>query len=273
MAITGLAPYLVYSVPTGEFRLHRFLVLVAIALAVAYWYRVLPKNPLSDVLFMALLAGVYISKNFAAIYISPIPGVVKDLGILGHLMLIRTAVMAILAIRGGVNVEWRFIPQAREWLVGLRWFAVLVPLCGAALWMEGTVKQRVQTHPGVETAGIALAEFAGILWVVALSEEFLFRGLSAAMDGAVDGEPGGGAGGGIDPFRQRASGVSRAVPELALRDSGGDIRTVLRDGVAGIAQYSGEYGDACAGGDALPRIFSMTPINGDSISDWLYNQR
>ena len=42
---------------------------------------------------------------------------------------------------------------------------------------EGLAHLRPQTHHGVEAVGIGLAEFAGILWVVALSEEFLFRGL------------------------------------------------------------------------------------------------
>jgi membrane protease YdiL (CAAX protease family) len=177
LTITCVAPYLIYSVPTREFRAHGLLVLAAIVLAVACWYRMLPKNPVSDVLFVALLAAIYVSKLFASIYLSPIPAVTKDLGILGHLMLIRTAVTAILAMRCGVKVEWRFIPTAREWLIGLRWFALLVPLCGAALWGLGMARWRAQTHHGVEAAGIVLAEFAGILWVVALSEELFFRGL------------------------------------------------------------------------------------------------
>lgn len=177
LAIACVTPYLAYSVPTGGFRTPGFLALLAIALAVSYWYQILPKIAVSDVLFMALLAGVYLSKIFAWIYLSPIPAVTKDLAILGHLMLIRTALIAILAIRGGVKVECRFIPSAREWAVGLRWFALLVPLCGAALWGQGLAHWRPQTHHGVEAAGIALGEFAGILWVVALSEEFLFRGL------------------------------------------------------------------------------------------------
>jgi membrane protease YdiL (CAAX protease family) len=177
LAGTCVAPYLLYSVPTGEFSLHGFMVLLAIALAVSYWYRLLPKNAFVDLLFIALLAGIYVSKIFVSIYLSPIPAVIRDLGILGHLMLIRTAVIAIVAIRGGVNVEFRFIPTAHEWLIGLRWFALLVPLCGAELWVQGLAHSRPQTHHGVEAVGIALAEFAGILWVVALSEEFLFRGL------------------------------------------------------------------------------------------------
>jgi membrane protease YdiL (CAAX protease family) len=177
LAIACVAPYLVYSVPTGEFRAQGFLVLLAIVLAACFWYKILPKSPVGDVLFVVFLAGVYVSKVFAGIYLSPLPALGRDLPVLGHLMLIRTALIAILAIRGGVNVESRFIPNAREWLIGLRWFVLLVPACGAALWAQGLARVRPQPHNVLVVAAIAVGEFAGILWVVALSEEFLFRGL------------------------------------------------------------------------------------------------
>jgi uncharacterized protein len=177
LAAACVAPYLVYGIPTGEFRALGFLVLLLVVLPVCFWYRILPRSPVTDVLFLALVAGVYISKIFAWIYLSPIPTAIRDLSALGHLMLIRTAAIAILALRGGVNVEFRFIPNAREWLTGLRWFALLVPACGTALWAQGLARIRPQPHGVFVVAGIALGEFAGILWVVALSEEFLFRGL------------------------------------------------------------------------------------------------
>jgi membrane protease YdiL (CAAX protease family) len=70
-------------------------------------------------------------------------------------------------------VEYRFLPTWREWLVGARWFAALVPACGLALWALGIAGLRPQPHGVLLAAG----EFLGILWVVALSEELLFRGL------------------------------------------------------------------------------------------------
>jgi len=175
LAFTSVLPYLIYSVPTGEFHLRGFLILLAISLAASFWYTIFPKNCLADVLLLAFLAAIYVSKILVGVYISPIPKILRDreLATLGHLMLIRTAAIALLAIRGGMTFEYRFIPSAREWLVGLRWSALLIPSCGLALWFLGIADLRSQPH----NALIAIGEFAGILWVVALSEEMLFRGM------------------------------------------------------------------------------------------------
>ena len=64
LAASCLIPYLVYSIPTGQFRLPGFLLLIAIALVLAFWYRVLPKTPLTDLLFVALAASLYLAKVF-----------------------------------------------------------------------------------------------------------------------------------------------------------------------------------------------------------------
>jgi len=77
--------------------------------------------------------------------------------------------MAALAL----NFKFRFFPSRGEWITGLRWFAVLAPCCGLALWALGIAQLRPQPH----NPAIAVAEFAGILWVVAMPEEMLFRGL------------------------------------------------------------------------------------------------
>ncbi len=174
LAATCVAPYLVYSVPTGEFRIAGFALLAAIAVAVSCWYALLPKHPLADAGFLVLVGAVYLSKVFDRIYLSPLPELHhRELSTLGHLMLIRTAAIAIRAIRGGVSVEFRFLPNRGEWIAGFRWGALAVLLCGAALWALGIAELRPQPHGPL----VAVAEFLGILWVVALSEEFFFRGL------------------------------------------------------------------------------------------------
>ena len=75
LAASCLLPYLIYSIPTGQFRVSGFLMLTGISLVMAFWYRVLPGGPVTDVLFVALAASIYISKVFDLIYISPIPKV------------------------------------------------------------------------------------------------------------------------------------------------------------------------------------------------------
>jgi membrane protease YdiL (CAAX protease family) len=171
LTASAIAPYLVYALPTGEARLVPFLALLAIAAAVSFWYLVLPAAFASDLLFLLLLAAIVLAKVFDRIYLSPIPGL--SMSLLGHIMLIRTAAMAILITRGNAQAEFRFLPNRREWLIGLRYFAMLLPFAGFAYWALGLVRVR----PTPLNAAQSIGTFFGILWVVALSEEFFFRGL------------------------------------------------------------------------------------------------
>ena len=88
-------------------------------------------------------------------------------------MLIRTAAWALPGIRGGVDARFRFWPDRAAWMTGLQYFALLLPVAGIVYWGLGLVRFRPQPLNPV----LALATFFGILWVVALSEEFFFRGL------------------------------------------------------------------------------------------------
>jgi membrane protease YdiL (CAAX protease family) len=92
-------------------------------------------------------------------------------------MLIRTAALAILAIRGNVKAEYRFLPKREEWLTGFRYFAFMLPVIAAAFWALGLVRLRPQPNNAALTILLAIGTFFGVLWVVALSEEFFFRGL------------------------------------------------------------------------------------------------
>jgi membrane protease YdiL (CAAX protease family) len=170
LAASCVLPYLVYSVPTGEFRFPAFAFLCLLALVLSYWYRLLPPKPIFDILFLALAASVLLFKVFDRIYLSPIPKV--PLSTLGHLMLIRTCAIAVLAMRGGVDAEFRFIPTLQEILAALKWFALMLPVVTAALWATGL--WTLKPHPNLRTA---IPQFLGILWVVALSEDFFFWGL------------------------------------------------------------------------------------------------
>lgn len=166
----AVMPWLACSIATGEARLSHLLLLAAIALVLLLWYVVLPAAPASDVLFLAAIAAIYLSKVFDRIYISPLPKV--QLSVLGHLMLIRTAALAILVMRGGnVMTEYRFLPTRQEWMTGLRYFAIMLPVIAFAYWALGLVEWRARP------SAAALAAFPLVLWVVALSEEFFFRGL------------------------------------------------------------------------------------------------
>jgi uncharacterized protein len=179
LAASAVAPWLVYSLATSEARLAHLLLLAAalllITLAVSFWYLVLPAAPASDALFLVAIAAIYLSKIFDRIYLSPIPKL--SISVMGHLMLIRTAALAIITFRGKVNAEYRFLPNREEWLTGFRYFAMMLPVIGFLYWALGLVQLR--THPnGIGlTVLLTIGTFFLMLWVVALSEEFFFRGL------------------------------------------------------------------------------------------------
>ena len=66
-----------------------------------------------------------------------------------------------------------FIPTAEEWRIGLRYFACFLP---AGLAISAALRMY---HFKISSMSLALApvEFVGALWVIALFEEFLARGL------------------------------------------------------------------------------------------------
>jgi len=171
LTASALAPWLIYSLGTGEARPDRFFLLLGIALAVSFWYVVFPAAPMTDALFLVILAFIYLSKVFDRIYPAPFPRLAVSA--LGHLMLIRLAALALLIVRGNIKAEFRFLPNRKEWLTGLRYFALALLPVGMAYWALGLVRWREHPLNILQAAGI----FLGILWVVALSEEFFFRGL------------------------------------------------------------------------------------------------
>lgn len=175
IAASALAPWLAYAPLTGEARLVPFLLLLATVLGVAFWYVVLPAIPVADALFLAAAAAIYLAKIFDRIYLSPIPKL--SISVLGHLMLIRVAALAVLVLRGNVKAEYRFLPNRREWAIGLRYFGMMLPVVAFAYWALGLVSLRPHPYGIGATILLAIGTFFGILWVVALSEEFFFRGL------------------------------------------------------------------------------------------------
>ncbi len=167
---TCLAPYLIYSIPSGLFTLAGFGMLLVVAALLSFWYQILPKKTWLDILYVVLLAAVLLSKVFDQIYLSAIPK--TPLGILGHLMMIRTAAVAVIGMRGGTRAQYVFVPAVSEWIAGVKWFLLMLPAVLPALWATGLWLPRA--HPNYWTM---IPQFLGILWVVALSEEFFFRGM------------------------------------------------------------------------------------------------
>lgn len=171
LALSALIPYLIYAVPSGQFQVAPFLALACIAIAASFWFLIFPASVAADLGFIVLLAAVFLSKVFKKIYLPPFDKVYLD--VLGHLMLIRLGASVMLLQRRFQGLGFGFIPSKNECLVGLRYFLYFLPIGIPLGWALGIVT--FQGRPGPEWQAVGI--FLGIFWVVALSEEFVFRGV------------------------------------------------------------------------------------------------
>ena len=169
MALSAVAPYLISSIPAGQFRWLAFAELAAIIAVISFWYLVLGASRVADVLFLAIVAAIVLIHPFKDIYTFPVKGV----EILGHLMLIRTGALAALELRRVEGTRFGFIPNQKEWIAGIQYFFYFLPIGFPLAILLGVVRLNFTGFLFWKT----LAIFFGALWVVALSEEFFFRGL------------------------------------------------------------------------------------------------
>ncbi|MEO8028338.1 MAG: CPBP family intramembrane glutamic endopeptidase [Bryobacteraceae bacterium] len=170
--VTALAPFVLAGL---ERSWQNFAWLAAGTFVASFWFVVLPAAGITDALFLLLLTAVMLTKVFDRLYPDPVPKL--HLEILGQLMLIRTAAFAFLCLRRVKGVGFGFLPTKRDWAVGAGYYVLFLPFAtGLGLWLK-FMTLRWPPHPWWKASLIAFGTFLGILWVVALSEEFIFRGL------------------------------------------------------------------------------------------------
>jgi len=170
LVLSFVAPYVVYASNTGQFRWLALIQLAALATALSLWYRILPSSPWTDFAFLLLVAAVILRKYLDPIYRSPIRGL--HLEILGHVALTRVCAMIMLVERRVPGIGYGFIPTLAEWKIGLRHFIYFLIVGVPLVWILH-IARLGPPAPAWKTT----ATFLGILWVVALGEEFFFRGL------------------------------------------------------------------------------------------------
>lgn len=169
---SAVVPYLIMSLVFGNFRLTHLAVVAGLAAGGVYWHRVFPKHMAADLLFLGLAAAVYIGKIFSSIYVNPAGK--PELDIVGRMMWIRLLVL-VLMLRGTSGVEFGFVPNARQWRTGILYYLVaLLPVLACA-WLLDIVHRPVPWSGKVLLT--AVGTFLGFLWVIALAEEFFFRGM------------------------------------------------------------------------------------------------
>jgi len=173
LTASALAPYLVACWGTGQFQAGAVMRLAALALALSLWYVVLPAAPAVDIAFLGLVAAVLLGRYFDGIYRPPYPG--ADTAILGHLALIQITILVLLVERRVPDAGFGFLPGRRDWITGFLHY-----LCFLAIGFPLGLGLHVMRFGPPAPAWKIAATFLGILWVVALSEEFFFRGVLQA---------------------------------------------------------------------------------------------
>ncbi len=175
LTAAAVAPYLAASLAFGSFAWRSLLTIALLAAIVSFWYVVLPHKPAVDLLLLVLIAAVVLTKSFAGLYVRPDPKL--PLEALGQAMWIRTGAFALLSVRRVKGVGFGFWPSLREWKIGAIYFGLMLPVAGALAWWIGFAKPHTPTSGIEKTLTLLVLTFFGTLWVLALGEEFFFRGL------------------------------------------------------------------------------------------------
>jgi membrane protease YdiL (CAAX protease family) len=173
LTASATIPYLIESLLTGSFQLKYLLALVGVAAVAAFWYAWIRGSLPADLLFLAVLALVYLSKLFDDIYGMPAPKVA--LSILGKLMWIRLGLMAVLSLRTLEDAHFGFLPSLREWRVGIQHYIYFMPVGAALAYVLQFAHFRPPIFEWWKIVLVVIGTFLAFLWVVALAEEFFFR--------------------------------------------------------------------------------------------------
>jgi membrane protease YdiL (CAAX protease family) len=171
---SGLVPYAVYTIPGGRFDLVDFASLAGLLALALLFYRWLEPDPENDAWFLALTAAVVLTKLTRGFYPGGPPRVPADL--LGQFVWIRIAISAVLFVRPAAPPNVSLWPSRSDWRTGLAIGAGFVPLALILFWALRFGRFRDPAGM-LEMVPLAVLTFFGILWVVAVSEEFFFRGM------------------------------------------------------------------------------------------------
>src|SRR5262249_39820186 len=160
LLVSAIAPYLVACIGAIEFHWAGVVQLAALALVIGLWYVILPVNIVLDIAFLALLPTLLLGGFFNGIYRPTLP-ILKDIIVLGHLALIHMSVMALLVERRVAETRYGFIPNLKEWRVGVLYFLFFVPIGLPLALLLNAVRLVSPASPLT-----VLGQFLGFLWVV-----------------------------------------------------------------------------------------------------------
>ena len=177
LALTAAAviPYTAAALAFGSFRWQSLAILAGLAAGASFWYVIFPHRALTDIFYLIAMAIVWLTKVIPHQYVNPDPKI--PVVALGQLMWFRTGLFSMVSVRHTRNIGFGFWPAASEWKIGAIYFAALFPIAVAVGWALGFPRPHLR-YQGWDRLPIAtVATFFGVLWVLALGEEFFFRGL------------------------------------------------------------------------------------------------
>lgn len=183
LAAASIAPYCIYSLPTGVFSLGSAAKLAALCTAAAFAYVVFPTRANKLVWQDAVVAAIFafpmisgLSPLFRDVY-QGFDSPLHRLESLGKLMLIPLGLFVFLTLRKLPGAGFHLVPRRSDWRPALENFLLGAPLVAAAALGTGHLHWNPRfDDPGhliLETAGKLL----GIYLTTALAEEFLLRGV------------------------------------------------------------------------------------------------
>lgn len=175
LTVAAVLPYSLATTAFGTFAWKNLAWIGLLAGAVSFWYILLPKKPGSDLLLLVFMATVWLAALFKQWYVCPYPKLY--LPVLGQLMWFRTGLFSMLSIRRVQGVGFGFWPRAREWKIGAVHYVIFLPIAAVLAKWIGFASPRVPPWGWEKTPLLAVGTFFGTLWVLALAEEFFFRGL------------------------------------------------------------------------------------------------
>ena len=173
LLLAAVAPYVVASVALGSFSWVLFGGLTVLVGVLAFWYVLLPHNPLTDAALLAFAGTVYLLKVFGDLYVRPEDARNLKVEALGQAMWIRTGLLAILSVRRVRNIGFGFWPEAREWAIGAGYFVGFLPLAAGLGWAIQFTRPQWPTESEWKLLPLI---FFGTLWLLALGEELCSSG-------------------------------------------------------------------------------------------------
>jgi uncharacterized protein len=170
LVVSILLPYTACYTLGGHLQVKNLIQLAALGLVVGLWYIVFPRHVATDLAFLGLLGSCLLSRFFESVYPSLYPGL--PVAILGRVALFRSAALVLMIERRIEETGYGFIPNRRDWRIGALHYLGFLP-AAACLALPLKAVRFAAPAPLWKTIGIFLAFF----WVVALFEEFIFRGV------------------------------------------------------------------------------------------------